>query len=409
MSDVTVGRAQLGELTAASIAGDILTISGRTGDMSAAQGLVVRESVFGLVGNVDDPVVPVRILDGDARLDGWYEPIDGTAVPDPGLSYRGPTPGHHDWTLQLRRLGGDWQAARREWLAVSTPLSNPHGIPDSAIDRKIITVDNGRYPRMAGAVRRESGAGINGTFTVDATGNSVRVLRDTGRTGSTQYIAHDRLPLGEAYDLSATIEVMSDDGSWVPAIGRSFPIFGRRWRISNGLVRFEVAHESDWNPVCGRASYPEFGSWVSGPPITIGTISGGNYITANSVESGMRRARIVRNSPDIVTVSVLTNSFGKSWTVRRGSLDIEVRSQMSGAYQALSMGLAASSFQVEGVQLGVKDPASRLTIVTPSTVTTVDSSGAVSNSNDLMIFFDRAAADGSMILARTSLVGRVVS
>lgn len=409
MSDVIVGRAHLGELTAASITGDILTISGRTGDMSAAQGLVVRESVSGLVGNVDDPVVPVRILDGDARLDGWYEPIDGTAVPDPGLSYRGPLPGHHDWTLQLRRLSGDWQAARREWLAISTPLTNPHGIADSAINRKIIAIDDGRRPLIARAEQRETGDPINGITTTAIDGSVVRVLDDTGRTGVAEYIAIDRPPLSSAYALSATIEVMADDGSWAPAIGRTFPIFGRRWRISNGLVCFESARLDDDPAACGRVGNPVSREWVFSAPISIGEITGGSFVPASGVPAGMVRARIARNSPDIVTVSIAADNFGKSWTVRRGSPDIEVRSQVPDN-SALATGLPSSSLSIAGTQIGVVSlGGSRLAIASPSSVTAVNSVGALSNSNDLMLFRDFYPAHRSMVLARTALIGRVVA
>lgn len=232
-----LGRVTLEEPFTLRQSGDTLNVEGlaRCGTPAAAR--AVRQQLLGLVGNVDEPVVPVT--SSESGVDGYYRVAGITAdTPRGGLS-------HLQWTAGLERVS-DYSMPMIEsvLLAPDTIRDNDHSVANSRVYHVLPVT----------ATQRSLSVGIEPTFSsedgdmsiVSTATDDISFPSTTAELidGIEQYL----LAPGDWYDGACRLELdYADDGTFRQVVGRQIPNLPgeQRWRVSNGIIRITLEDSLD--------------------------------------------------------------------------------------------------------------------------------------------------------------------
>ena len=231
-STLTVGRCVIDRcVSSISMSGDRLLISGFFDGDSLAHGKVIRQQLLGLVGNDDEPVVPlVSTLDSD--LDGFYRVFGASCQPRRGTTFK-PTSigGRHDFAIDLERVGGGYRVPTLEIPYIVDDHVGYTGTAASTLPIAGLayeTSSSETYDQFA-----TTGPSISLGACPVADAYAVTTLQ--AAPGSTGVISGLASPV-TFYSGSARVEAFVG-GAWHVLVGRQVPGGLTSLRISNGHVR----------------------------------------------------------------------------------------------------------------------------------------------------------------------------
>lgn len=272
------------------------------GDADVAK--MYRQQLLGLVGNDDEPVVPV-IWSDDSDFDGYYriESLDVT-----------PTPVYLNDSSAIRHFSVSVTAVR-----VSGGYAEPvHELFAVLAEAGALTIDTGVGGTFGGYT---DGAVYLPNSHVVADNTTVSSSR-TAQDGATIYevtqssMASDETAVlgvsatvdpADFYDAAASVEWYVG-GTWWPIVGRQVPSLATL-RLNNGLVR--VAVETD-----GEITVEHYdGSSWSSKGYTV------SYDTGSGTINGLTSARVLMNGPDKVIVQFICTTS----SIQAATLTVELR------------------------------------------------------------------------------------
>lgn len=240
----------------------------------------LREQLLGLGDPRGEPFVPVSV-GTDPDRDGWYQ-VRGVKLTD----VLGATElrGDRIASVSLRRLpyrvGPRYEVHRK-----GTVWTNAHSITEStykgltALPSSSKAVDLG----LTATVTRGTRESATGQLAIYTTNN-----------GTYDTVVSAYVPIGDAYDGAATIEVdVTGSGDWRTVVGTDIPFLPTRWRLSNGSIRVS------WNTTAGAF---EVEAWKSSAWVNLGEQAGpaANYFKLTDAAASYVTA-------DPVSVDVLKN------------------------------------------------------------------------------------------------------
>ena len=198
----------------------------RASSISYAEHL--RDQILGMVDSTDEPWVPVTVGHDDTR-NGWYRVLDGDVE-----SVIGPTEreGTRRWSATLQRSAW-WDQPRYELHRYGGVVTNAHSIATStyssfiAMPGSATALDPGTDTGTLVRVSRISDTGSVAFVTGSGVGAA---LYDT--------IVSADVPIADAYDGAATIEVNLGSSTYRPVVGRRVrKEYASAWQLQNGLLR----------------------------------------------------------------------------------------------------------------------------------------------------------------------------
>jgi hypothetical protein len=323
---MTIGRCSLTEDPdgdSIELSGDVWTFTLREPASSVNDCKAKMQQLSGLVGNKDEPVIPLTWTE-DPTFDGFYYVRGVRLSPFPVYL----STGFFEVAVTLQRVGG-YGRPQFESIVQSVVRTNSHGV----------VAPSGLQAAWYSSALLETDLDIN-TFPWAGEDGNVRYSLAAAPLAARSVLW--ATPPSEYYKNSAKIEVSYDSGTtWYAMVGQQIPsATGVYWRISNGLART--------SPLTGvgymvTESYTD-GTWksqISGGLNTnfaITTADGGFPIVADFAGTSSVPAipRVIRNTPEMVTIR--TRQVGvergavADWSIRRGDHWIEVAiTQPSGA------------------------------------------------------------------------------
>ena len=312
---ITIGRCSLSEdpynlrVSGRQVSFDIDLVPTDVYEMKAR-----RQQLIGLVNNDDEPVVPFTWSE-DSSFDGHYRVTSVTVPSSEAMLTTGFVP---QCSIQMEQVTG----YANPWFEVVTSsvvLTNGHGV---TTPKGLLGVT---FPYVAAAVDTSS-LPVLTTYTrnTEDGGSSFPLTAMTATAPVTLRSYRFSSPASYFYSGAARVEVLTN-GTWRTVIGRQLPAAYDRWRISNGIVRLTSAsaagatgHLEVWN----QAASGGVGAWQSTDvahylyfsiPLQIGFP--GTY--------GLPPITIVRNSPERVTISVLSGAGAFSYyALDRGAMTV---------------------------------------------------------------------------------------
>lgn len=322
---------------------------------------VLRDQLLGLVGSLDEPMVPVTVGHDDTR-DGWYRVLDAEVEHDLGAT---PTSGARRWRATIRRSPW-WDQPRLEVRRDGGVVTNVHSITTSTHTGFI------GIPTAGVAIDSGTDTGSLTLATRVAETGSMRLITGSG-TGAALYntvVSYD-CPLANIYDGAATVEVNVGGGTYRPVIGR--PVrreYATAWRLNNGLLRVSWDTTNHGLIVSGYIS----GAWEANPESFLLTDTDAH----NAVGLDPIAWSVLRNDPAMALIRLLFSyNSGASriiWDVgiRRGDRNCinVVKSRTSAKWGLkLSAGSLATDL-VGGIQRNGDDANDNcFTIALPKTTT----------------------------------------
>lgn len=268
-----------------------------------------RDQLLGLVGNVDEPVVPV-VCEADGSLSGWYRVRSVSVGSEPRMQLN--TGSVLPWSAGLERVSSfaspvfDTRLlhAVRSGSAVTSASSDPlHGVPQT-------TTVYRRGASTAGAMSTRSIAG----------GGSVYVNVWAG--SDSQANAEWQAPPAGFYDGAATITRLGGGVTGVPVVGKQAIVNPNTgWAVSNGLVSV-VPSQAVGGTAGTLTIYGWTGTAFKSPvEIVFKAYSGNPVDTFSSVT-------VLRNSPEAVTIRLTVTAATWPFTTalrRHATVDLTVR------------------------------------------------------------------------------------
>ena len=291
---ITIGRVGA-DITLAEVGGwqeqadGSVEIQGWMSNATVAQVEHLRDQLLGLVGSPDEPIVPVTVGHDDSR-NGWYWVLDADVEHVLGVTE---DTGDRKWRARIRRTPW-WDQPRMELKRTGGVVTNAHSVTTSshtsfiAIPNTCEAVDSGTD---TGTLSRGSRTAETGTMAF-ITGTA------TGAALYNTVVSYD-LPLADAYDGAATIEVdVSGVGGYKPVVGRQVRREHKTsWRLNNGLI--QVAwHTGDHG--LGLSVY-DGSSWETIAPRFILT----DDTSYTTVDEDPISWAVLRNDPTMVTIRLV--------------------------------------------------------------------------------------------------------
>lgn len=261
-----------------------------------------RQQLLGLVGNVNEPIVPFTWSE-DSTFDGWYAVADVTV---PSMEAYLATAWTPDCRITLVPVRGHGNAAI-ETTVQAANRTNSHAItatPPVMGYRLPATVaeDNlGTLPTTT-AINRIADNGQ----TIVALTATPSALTCTFRTVTTPALANTG---------ACTVEILYG-ATWYPVIGRDIPL-NTVWRIGNGIIRLTSANGATsgkleiWDN--GAGAYES----INITHVTTGAVGPGIGLGTGSAQPTMS---ILRNGPEMVIVKCSTfgtSSTDMTYTIKR--------------------------------------------------------------------------------------------
>ena len=334
---LTVGRVVLDDAATVATAGDQVSLTTDVVASSLADLQARRHQLLGLVGDIDDPIVPVTWSE-DPSFDGFYQ-VEDVSLPNTEIQYA--TFYMQTVTIGLRRIPG-----------YSAPLVE--------IDASAVVRTNGcgatAGEPAAIASAWHSSASTYDSFTVGGTLSGFR----TGADGDV-YFAGQPAPftrtsnafpaIASRYSGACRIEVRYG-GSWYTVVGQQVPsLSAGNWRISNSLVRFTYATYTGTAATLGglQVEVWDSGAWRDTVTMKLGTWDGsaftdavwvgGDGIGTSQTPSGATQAlpvRVLRNSPETVTIGFYKANTGTQFlSLDMGAMFCTLTTRALGAVQPM--------------------------------------------------------------------------
>ena len=295
---LTIGRSVFSTATAISHSGGAISLTVEIdtettgGNVSAAKAL--RQQVLAMVGNVDEPVVPI-VWDDDTDVTGYYK-IEAADV-DPFPVYL--ANGYMVCRIQARRVGADYVTPPIDVMSLDAARSDANHVIGSSPAIWIPSAYSwcSVAPTANTPIRACEGGSVTRMGTNPAFG---------------LYVISFRVAPAEFYTGSCEIEYLVG-GVWRPLVGRSLPsgIGVTSIRVGNGITRTTYT-------AAGAISL----SWWSGTAWeAVGTFACSPYGSATA-RTFTGPPTVERNAPESCIISI-PNS-GHQWpltiTATRGQL-----------------------------------------------------------------------------------------
>lgn len=395
---VSIGRFGL-DLTTPVLAsveasGRTLRLSGYLKAASLAAGLTLRQQLLGLVGNPDEPVVPV-VSTVDSSLNGFYRVLSAdVTMAASGADYSNFV---LPWSAELERAASGYNPLIERTL-IAALRTNAHSITATNI------VAFFGMPAAAQAAQ-DIATYFSGTSLTGADG-ALRFYYDSN-PGASVYVNGFALNPGTAiatagyYDNAAKLESKwADNSNYYPVVGRDVPArvssairTGHDWRLSNGLVR--VAPSVTTGALnCGcdlSVSHYDGSQWDTAKryTFTLATVP-----LASALQ--FTQFTVLRNDPAAVSIRLSVEVSNLAWlldlTLRRGSRFVECRWTLStaGAVVVAVSTVEAATALTGGIRATSNDAAGNRYVLAGAQATTNDltngsiTSGSVT-SYDFMI------------------------
>lgn len=312
---VTIGRAALNDLYDLSVRGDRMSFLVDIDFDDVHEMKAVRQQLAGLVGNIDDPVIPFAWSE-DSSLDGYYRPVSVAVGSSEVMLSSGFVPEVQVELERVSSFGNPWfEVTAQSVERVNTwSVSGPSGVfaafqaPSADVEFELDT------PVRALAAPS--------SVTLD-TGDAMKIYKATAPMALTSF----RFSCSPAkfYAGSCVIE-QKLGSSWYPVVGRQVRIAaGTPWRLSNGLVRItsvdgatgskvEVFNGTQWESQSIQHCYN------SGP-----TLVRGGYIGQAPRAGSTVSVAILRNASEQVVVRLAGSDEVITWSIQRGAFHVVLR------------------------------------------------------------------------------------
>lgn len=315
-----------------------------SGDLVHAQ--VLRQQLLGLVGNDDEPVVPVTWSD-DSDFDGFYRVLAVTI--DPVTTYL--DHGLMRCNVRLERISGGFAVAPVEITLLAPGRETDHTNANTSSTPFGAFASDSDYllPSPFGS----------GTAVESADGDTLRFFANTIPAVGVYTIRYFARP-ARHYWGAATLEVLRD-GTWYAVVGRQLPSGVERWRLSNGQIRVSLSGTSTGDLVFERWRTAS-SAWQEVGTLQRGTHSSGfsqtAYFGAMTIDSVLTYTEpvVLRNDPHGVVVRSYQEA-GRSETFRiqpgRESIDMTLHN-FSAQDHALSFGETATVLSTFSTSYGIR-------------------------------------------------------
>ena len=329
--------------------GDALSLGINILPASLELAKVMRQQMLGLMNNPDESAIPVTSTD-DPDLDGFYT-VTAVNV-EPVQAYL--TNKLMRCSVGLVRVANGYQNPTVETTVVSRLATNDQGIAS--------TTDYGAM--VAYKTSEVSNVDLTGVLSVATYAGSMNAVDGDGvdvysanpTTNVAGYWSQFATP-STYYDPPACKIEYLVGSTWYEAVGRQVPN-GVGWRISNGFLRIGTT-----------AALPEAN-------VTIEVADSSAYVgreitNVNGDLGGLTGPFIIRNSPEMVTIRVGTNST-HTFTVWKGGSIAQI-TQWTSVADTLNLRLVsavAGTAITGGVRMTSNDAnGNRLALMCRSTVT----------------------------------------
>lgn len=315
---IKIGRFK-GNVAGVERSGDNLTVSGLLRDQHIPTAVSMQQ-FSGLLGNADEPVVPV-ICEERPDLDGFYRVGDGSITEVRKVTK---SAGVFRWTISLRRVGNSYAFASSDLFTGSATRTNAHAVTGRAIMTSMPDFPN----------RIQDDKDWLSLQTPYWCADGALDMENTSPSGDTTPIVYSSfMPPELHYYGAARIEAFDGD-SWYEVVGRQLPIT-TTWRITNGMLRLTSGDAAGvspgtielWTGTAWHARTIRHFSAIGDPDAPIGL----------DVDDGRSPIVILRNSPETVVVRCMTSFLTMDYVLRRGAMHAEC---LSGA--RLGIGFDAS-------------------------------------------------------------------
>jgi len=304
VSTTTYGRVRVDKgPSSLSWSGDVLTVRQIFKPATLVEAKQIREQWIGLVGNPDEPVIPVTST-SDPQIDGFYIPVGAECEIDRTFL----TTNLMQASIGLRRIANGFQNPVIETYVMSRLATNAHGVlatTDYAVIAATRAADNDLVDLVASFGVYDITAASQGITAVDGSSVRVTTIGDTNIAGSwTRY----GVP-GTYYSPPACTIEYQVGGVWFAAVNRNIPA-GVPWRMNNGIVRIGADAWPSTQDL--RLEVADSSAWV-------GRYINGHDGAGGALEiGGIAGPFILRNSPETAVVKVITRYGYATFTIWSG-------------------------------------------------------------------------------------------
>ena len=268
-----------------------------------AEAKVKRQQLLGMVDNPDEGAFPLTFSD-DSDLDGFYSVLSVQCEPFEMFLNNGTMMAN----VSLRRVANGYQNPTIETTVVSRLATNSHSVA-STTDYAVVAAWNGTdedFVDFVGGFGLYEPSGLTQSITA-VDGSTVRTM-PIGDTNVSGYWA--RYGVASTYYNPPSCAIEYKVGStWYTAVNRQIPT-AVPWRINNGVVRIGADTWPSTNDL--RLEVADSSAWV------------GRYINGHDGAGGALEIGgyggpfIVRNSPEMVVVKVITRYGYATYSVWSG-------------------------------------------------------------------------------------------
>ena len=389
----TIGRASFSDGPSfQSWDGDALSLGINITGVTLEQAKVLKQQVLGLMNNPDESAIPMT-CSTDSDLDGFYTVTAAQVEPTEAYIQNGLM----RCSLGLVRIANGYQNPTVETTAVSQLATNAHSVAS--------TTDYGLL--SAYKTSEASNVDLTGILSISASTSSITMVDGAGLT---IYAANPNTNVSGYWSQFATPSTYYDPPScaieylvgstWYEAVGRQIPN-GVAWRINNGYVR-----------IGATAALPEANVTVEVADTSAWV---GRELTNNNGDLGGKTGPfIIRNSPELVTVRVGTNST-HTFSVWKGGT-IAMITQATNVADTLNV-VFASGVAGTAITGGVRPSANdangnRLTLLCRSAVTadTTNTGITLTASATSAVFgvgYELGFPNGSNFLTETGMLAQL--
>jgi hypothetical protein len=334
---VTIGRASLDDLYDLRVQGRRVSFSTEIVGSDIYGMQARRQQLAGLVDNRDEEVVPFTWSE-DSSLDGFYRVVSVDVPSTEVMLSNGWVP---EVRVELEQVAG--QAAVWFEVSVSSVVrTNSHGItaPVGAVFTILDTAKSAWDLRQLGTLASPSVARRAADASVGT--DILRAVAPHALSAAT-YQTRPSLYYADACKL----EVLYGS-TWYPVVGAQV-LESRRWRISSGMVRLTAPNGA----TPGTLEVNDVGSWQSA------NVSHWNGTSARPIGLGSASTaadnpvmRVLRNSPEQVSIRLAGAAEDMTYTVKRGAMLVEATYT---SYAANRMGVGyASANASTGITGGIR-------------------------------------------------------